>query len=415
MMNLNSSHGKVLNEEKKQNEYQELMTESSLSMKKEIERQRQIMINASKIMNESSGMTSYKLNEENAPMTKHPGDPESNGKAGPFQKQGDPFVITDKPGDMNDLSNNGNPGPVATAGDPFDKGTKGEKAEDSTVVKDLGTAGQGKSIAMAEPPTEAKAVKVNESALNELSIDDDSILTDEISPDEDEISLDDDLFSDDDTSMSSDAAIDAQDVDLDKQDIELDSQDIELDQELIDKISDLESKIENLTALLNDEGVATDEVVPGTGEETTDLDIDEVTPPFQESKQKTNQPTLKETIKKAVNSGKGAYLVNEDGTVLHDFGNHPGYRKVPFSTPANQDPTEKQSSDTEDWFGPSAANDQPFGQKIGSGDPFEEKVQLITDAIMAECIKQGIFKKVNEKMEVTPDWEPKKKVIMKRV
>lgn len=66
-------------------------------------------------------------------------------------------------------------------------------------------------------------------------------------------------------------------------------------------------------------------------------------------------------------------------TELHDFGKHPAYRKSPFTLPKNAD----SSQWGEDWNDDSTKGEQPFGQQIGSGDPYTEKViDMLTDAVM---------------------------------
>lgn len=86
----------------------------------------------------------------------------------------------------------------------------------------------------------------------------------------------------------------------------------------------------------------------------------------------------KETVKKS--------LTNEDE--LHDFGKHPAYQKVPMTTPPNK---EVAPNGAKDWNDKSVEGEKPFGVKIGSGAPFDEKViDMLTDAIMQ---KMGFSKK----------------------
>lgn len=81
--------------------------------------------------------------------------------------------------------------------------------------------------------------------------------------------------------------------------------------------------------------------------------------------------------------------VKEEATVLHDFGKHPGYRKKPMTLPSNND---SEKDGYKDWNDDSVKKDEPFGQKIGSSSPFDEKVKIITDAVMAQ-IKEMYKKK----------------------
>lgn len=73
--------------------------------------------------------------------------------------------------------------------------------------------------------------------------------------------------------------------------------------------------------------------------------------------------------------------VQEETTVLHDFGKHPGYRKKPMTLPSNDS---KEKEGYKDWNDDSVKQDAPFGQKIGSSAPFDEKVKIITDAVMKQ-------------------------------
>lgn len=67
---------------------------------------------------------------------------------------------------------------------------------------------------------------------------------------------------------------------------------------------------------------------------------------------------------------------------INDFGKHPSYQKEPMSTPAN---TEPAINGAREWDDKSAQGNSPYGQKIGSGAPFEnedELVKTITDKVM---------------------------------
>lgn len=73
--------------------------------------------------------------------------------------------------------------------------------------------------------------------------------------------------------------------------------------------------------------------------------------------------------------------VKEETTVLHDFGKHPGYRKKPMTLPSD---TDSEKNGYKDWNDDSVKGDKPFGQEIGSSAPFDEKVKMITDAVMSQ-------------------------------
>ena len=78
--------------------------------------------------------------------------------------------------------------------------------------------------------------------------------------------------------------------------------------------------------------------------------------------------------------------MNEDKTVLHDFGNHPGYRKKPMDLP----PTGSDNVDgKKDWNDDSVHSEEPFGKTIGDGKPYEKRAQLITDRVMEQIKKKA--------------------------
>jgi len=72
-------------------------------------------------------------------------------------------------------------------------------------------------------------------------------------------------------------------------------------------------------------------------------------------------------------------------TKLDDFGKHPAYQKKVMSLPPNAD----GSKWGEDWNDESAKGEKPYGLKIGhSGDPFEDVVSAITNAVVTALGKK---------------------------
>ena len=84
-----------------------------------------------------------------------------------------------------------------------------------------------------------------------------------------------------------------------------------------------------------------------------------------------------ETLKEAIDR-----IVAEEITKLDAWGKHPRYRKQPMSTPANKEVLAGTAE--KDWNDDSAKGEQPYGQKIGSSDPFEKVVDLVLDNIKAK-------------------------------
>ena len=72
------------------------------------------------------------------------------------------------------------------------------------------------------------------------------------------------------------------------------------------------------------------------------------------------------------------------------FGKHPAYQKEPMDTPSSQ---HQEKQDYYDMNDDSVKSEQPFGQEIGDGAPFEIDPEEITNAI-AESIKRVLKKKI---------------------
>lgn len=75
----------------------------------------------------------------------------------------------------------------------------------------------------------------------------------------------------------------------------------------------------------------------------------------------------------------GRRTIREDTTVLHNFGDHPGYRKKPMTTPAN---VEVAPNGARDWNDESTKGEEPFGKQIGSSAPFTDLVDTITKEVL---------------------------------
>ncbi len=101
---------------------------------------------------------------------------------------------------------------------------------------------------------------------------------------------------------------------------------------------------------------------------------------------KSKEEKLMESFQRKVDE-----IVSEEVHNLNVFGKHPGYRKKPMTTPSNKEVI--VTSGDKDWNDDSVKGEQPFGQKIGSSAPFDEKViNMLTDAVM-NTIKESLKKK----------------------
>lgn len=79
---------------------------------------------------------------------------------------------------------------------------------------------------------------------------------------------------------------------------------------------------------------------------------------------------------------------------LNVFGKHPGYRKKPMELPSTGDDKNQWGEDIND---DSVHSEEPFGEKIGDGDPFGKMVSDITSTVIGklnESLLLGSKKKV---------------------
>lgn len=105
--------------------------------------------------------------------------------------------------------------------------------------------------------------------------------------------------------------------------------------------------------------------------------------------QKLNvKPVVKESLQDKISR-----MVKEELTKLDAWGKHPKFRKEPMTTPANKEVMAGTAD--RDFNDDSAKGEQPYGQKIGKGTPFEKTVEMLTDQVLAN-IKESI-KKANKK------------------
>lgn len=66
---------------------------------------------------------------------------------------------------------------------------------------------------------------------------------------------------------------------------------------------------------------------------------------------------------------------------LNVFGKHPGYRKKPMELPSTGDDKNQWGEDIND---DSVHNEEPFGEKIGDGDPFSKMVSDIASTVIGK-------------------------------
>lgn len=352
-----------------------LMTEGTESMKNELHRQREIMRNAARIINEGSSVCV--------------GDPErvsgNNDPQKPFTEKATAKLDKDLKDKESDPSK---------ACEPFGDDAKEEKPTDAKIDG---------SVASAQPAggkvSRDGAVKVNESCENGVCDDDDEFAPEDIDVDEDDITIDaDDEDVDVDVEadeINNDEDSDDVDVDDDTETIDIESdtdEDDDVDYE--EKLDELQADIDELRAKIadmegadveddfdeEDEEFDSDDTVEDEDEaddvddeedEEFDEDEDEFDDFDEEDEEFDDLSESKKQYLKTIAESVARKILDENVTVLHDFGKHPGYRKKPMTTH------------------PSETNDEPFGTKIGDTKPFEKAVSVITDQIV-DTIKKKI-------------------------
>ncbi len=103
---------------------------------------------------------------------------------------------------------------------------------------------------------------------------------------------------------------------------------------------------------------------------------------LEEAKKAYMQNLVNEVVKGVLSGQK----LDEEKTVLHDFGKHPGYRKKPMELPV----TGSDNVDGKrDWNDDSVHSEEPFGSHIGDGKPYNNLVQAITNSVL-EAIKKKV-------------------------
>lgn len=392
---------------------QELMVEHTEAMANEIARQRQIMYNASMIMNESAeyavkggaacntDQPESEHGKSSDKNTKTKANPEFKGKKVGVDKKAEPFKENPSAKGLNEatdetyfskgLNTSGN-GEADTEHNngPFTE-TVSESADETYFSKGLGATGTGEADTDHNNGPFTETVNEAEEADNEeLLIDSDEDDDMEIIDGEEDIEIDGedgeeypemDDFSDVDDEPSFD---DEEEIEGEEE-IETEDEDIDL----AAKVSELELEIAELKAMLGqddntfdgEEGEA--EIEEPASEEEVDVETEEAPIEGESDEEDTDiDDYMEEAIRRKceqIAENIMRQLTKEE----HDFGKHPGYRKKPMTTP----PVGPDGGENvKDWNDESTKGEQPFGEKIGKSDPFEETVNKLTESATAKLI-----------------------------
>jgi len=418
---------------------EDLVIEGTEKMKNELARQRQIMRNASVIMNEATeiGSTPFKTQPEaehensgdkDYPFTKE-GKPEQDRGAIKFG-EGNPDKHSSTFGpDSNDVEDydldkgatpkvkgsvaSENPsggkvarvnegveecglaGPLPEEGeDDLDLGG-GEEPETVTPEEFNGSEGLGIDLGDEEPEVgDEEGLGDDEGEIeielgdDEEDLDDEDELGDEedldLGDDEDFDFEDEDEFGDDeDLDLGDDEEFDdEEDFDLDgEEEGEFgDNDEIELDENIVKQFRRLvRESIEEMAFKQHpkewddpddDEELPEDEYVEDDMIFPDDDRIASWHEPIYEAKSRKMNSIVESVVRD---------ILKEDE--LHVFGDHPGYRKKPFTLP--QTGSDKFQVNR-DWNDDSVHNEEPFGKGKGDSTPFDILVAQITDSVMKQ-------------------------------
>lgn len=129
----------------------------------------------------------------------------------------------------------------------------------------------------------------------------------------------------------------------------------------------------------NGESITTDTLSESQMQQV-DRIVNKVVEKLFESKKKSAEDVLAEKVMK---------LVKEE---MQEWGKHPRFGQAAFTTPPS---TEVLAGTAEkDWNDDSAKGSERYGKKIGKSSPFDEKVNVLTDSVMAVLKEQlGLKKK----------------------
>jgi hypothetical protein len=332
------------------------------------------------------------------------GDPESKGKATDPAKQGDPFEEPAKAELDKDLkatatveSADDNTKVDGVEKDLESDAMKTKKVDTAEEPKDAHDDLEGEGVA-DQHPTGAKAVKMNEG----IEFNPDDFHADDIDANADTLVGDDELSDEDLEDFANTEEEPIVDVEPDNGPLgdgdflndELDTlirEFEETEKAMHGEEKNIESKIEGPDKVMDGPHGGLD--VQGWNDEKVNEAVDRITNAVVnklcegkcESKEEKAEVCPKcgkekceckkpETLKEAIDR-----IVAEEITKLDAWGKHPRYRKQPMSTPANKEVLAGTAE--KDWNDDSAKGEQPYGQKIGSSDPFEKVVDLVLDGI----------------------------------
>lgn len=454
MMSIKESRGKnnIIIESWNPDKKEELALESTERMRKEIARQRQIMGNT-KMIQENKNYTvnldeseCCKVDKECASTQKNNIKSTKTGKGEPTKQGGDPFTQNvdseqkktqtsnmkkqSKPvmydtgttksikeseqvlgwndnADYLDTSNGTQIGDSA----PFTEGEGTEKEmENGTVSEGVAMHNTDNQNSPAvgvgeigdDAPFDEKAKnelqEADEVEGDDVELDDEADLEDEADLDDNELGSEEDFdFEDEGEDVDFDET-DADDVDFES---ELDEPvDDEFDGDFEARLSTIEDMLSKIAEKMGIDTFESDDLYDDEPKGAEDMmDADEMADEMDEPMDDETEVELEmdddmgdveddDDVEVFESRSYKKLMMKEDK--MDYFGKHPAYRKEPMRVPTNK---HQEMADYYDMNDESVESEQPFGQQIGDGAPFEVTPKQIENAI-AESIRNIMKKKI---------------------
>lgn len=422
------------------NEY--LVVEATDKMKNEIERQRQIMKNASNIMencgkesccckggdpfcenpkfDDVEGDTNTEKNnigKPQAPVTGKTKKASASKEAKTVKEGAEPLAWHKEGGNaqetMSDTYMDKSNGTEIGDGKPFEKGTDNHEDLDNGVVEEgvamhdeenqnspeVGTNEVGDKAPFTETVKEDEDVDGEDVEDVDVDVDDEDVdfgedgadsEGEEENPfDDDEEEADENPFDDEsEDSVEDDVVDDVEDLNGEAEDGEIEGLRSEIAQ-LKDMLSVIMDKVgasgeEEAEIEFGDDSLYDDneDDEDGGDVEEFEFDVEPDEDGIEDEDDFEDEELDDDTDVFESRSYKNMKRINEDR--LNDYGKHPAWRKHVMTLPRTG---EDENEHGRDWNDSSVHGEQPYAEKIGSGAPFEITPEAINNAI-AESIKK---------------------------
>ncbi|MBR6516120.1 MAG: hypothetical protein IKT40_04620 [Bacilli bacterium] len=420
MMSVKESCGKnnIIIESWNPDKREELAVESTDRMRKEIERQRQIMSNT-KVIQENKNYT-VKLNEsecckvdkECAATQKDNIKHEKNSNGEPTKQGGDPFVEKAEAEAAKTQKANGKK--------EFKAVMEGEQVLGWNDNADYMDMSHGTEVGDSAPycDKEEKTIEEgtamhnsdnqNSPAVGVGEVGDDAPFDEklhegfelsdeeEIDVEDDDVEFDDEVDMDDEADFEDEMAEDPIEADVEEVDFESDLEDEASDEfngDMEARMSAIEDMLAKIAEKLGVDAFEDDSLYDDEEAEDVDADDEGAEEMMDVEPMEDEEPIEDETVEdeeevevfESVNYQK---MVQEDK--MDYFGKHPAYQKEPMELPSNK---HQEMSDYYDMNDESVESEQPFGTKIGDTAPFTVNPQQIQNAI-AESLRRILKKKI---------------------